>query len=106
MKALLLFLKNENPIGKATNMIRRFIKIAIANRGEIALRIIRAAHEMQIQTITFYSDEEKNAPHVLLSDEAYSLGGGDLNDTYLNIEKIIKIAVENGADAVHPGYGF
>ncbi|MBN2264110.1 MAG: ATP-grasp domain-containing protein [Prolixibacteraceae bacterium] len=87
-------------------MIRKFNKIAIANRGEIALRIIRAARDMQIQTLAFFSDEEKNAPHVLQADEAYSLGSGDLNDTYLNIEKIIKIAVDNGADAVHPGYGF
>lgn len=87
-------------------MIRKFKKIAIANRGEIALRIIRAAHEMQIQTLTFYSEEEKSAPHVLLSDEAYSLGSGDLNNTYLNINKIVEIAVQNGADAVHPGYGF
>ncbi|HKM92758.1 MAG TPA: biotin carboxylase N-terminal domain-containing protein [Prolixibacteraceae bacterium] len=87
-------------------MNRKFRKIAIANRGEIALRIIRTAKALQIKTVVFFSVEEKDAPHVLQADEAYSLGDGELKNTYLNIEKIVRLAIESGAEAVHPGYGF
>ena len=87
-------------------MNRKFRKIAIANRGEIALRIIRTAKALQIKTVVFFSGEEKDAPHVLQADEAYSLGDGELKNTYLNIEKIVRLAIESGAEAVHPGYGF
>lgn len=87
-------------------MNKKFSKILIANRGEIALRIIRAAREMNIATVAVYSDEEKNALHVQQADEAYSLGSGTLSDTYLNIEKIIFFARQSNVDAIHPGYGF
>lgn len=81
-------------------------KIIIANRGEIALRVIQTAREMGIQTVTLYTDEERGLPHCTAGDESYSLGTGALKDTYLNQEKIIEIAKRCGADAIHPGYGF
>lgn len=81
-------------------------KILIANRGEIALRIIQTAKEMGIQTVTLYTDEEKSLPHSSAGDESFSLGSGALKETYLNQDKIIKIAKSCGADAIHPGYGF
>lgn len=87
-------------------MGRKFRKIAIANRGEIALHIIRVAKALQIKTVAFFTEDEKDAPHVLQADEAYSLGNGELKNTYLNIEKIVRLSVESGAEAVHPGYGF
>lgn len=81
-------------------------KILIANRGEIALRIIRSAKKLAIKTVAIYTDSEKNADFVRLADESVSLGDGDLASTYLNIEKIIRIAVTTGSQAIHPGYGF
>ncbi len=93
-------------MAKPLKMNKKFRKIAIANRGEIALRIIRAAKAIQIETLAFYSDDEKNAPHVEQADEGCSLGKGELKDTYLNVEKIVALAIENGAEAIHPGYGF
>ena len=81
-------------------------RLLIANRGEIAVRIIRTAHKLGISTLVIYSDKDKDADHVRLADEAYLLKGDDLISTYLNKEEIIKIAVENKADAIHPGYGF
>ncbi len=81
-------------------------KILIANRGEIALRVINTCKKMGIETVTIFSDEDKTLPHSFMSDESVSLGGGPLSDTYLNIEKIIKIAKDTNADAIHPGYGF
>ncbi|MCF8361161.1 MAG: biotin/lipoyl-binding protein [Prolixibacteraceae bacterium] len=86
--------------------MRKFSKILIANRGEIALRIIRAARAMHLSTVAIYSTDEKNALHVQQSDEAYSLGSGSLSETYLNVKKIISIAMQSNADAIHPGYGF
>lgn len=83
-----------------------FKKILIANRGEIALRIIRTARTMQIKTVAVYSEGEEKSLHVSIADEAVLLGSGSLSDTYLNIEKIIAIAKQTGADAIHPGYGF
>ncbi len=85
---------------------KKIKKILIANRGEIAVRIQRAAKEMGIQTVAVYSDVDRNAPHVLLCDEAYSLDGISSQETYLNIEKILSIARLSGTDAIHPGYGF
>ncbi|GET34246.1 3-methylcrotonyl-CoA carboxylase subunit alpha [Prolixibacter bellariivorans] len=87
-------------------MMQRLEKILIANRGEIALRIIRAARSMHISTVAVYSEEEAGALHVRQADESVSLGAGSLNDTYLNIEKMIQVAVQTGAQAIHPGYGF
>lgn len=86
--------------------MNKFDKILIANRGEIALRIIRAAKTLGIKTVAVYADEEKSAPHVLQADEAYSLVTGDLDNTYLNIEKMVSVAIQCGAQAIHPGYGF
>lgn len=87
-------------------MERRIQKLLIANRGEIAVRIIRAAHDSGIPSVAIYSSGDRNAPHSLMADEAYSLVGTSAQDTYLNIEKIIRIAKKSGADAIHPGYGF
>ena len=80
--------------------------ILIANRGEIAVRIIQTAKKLGIQTISVYSDQDKEALHVKLSDHAWNLGKGSLRDTYLNIEKIMQAAHQSNADAIHPGYGF
>lgn len=83
-----------------------FSKIVIANRGEIAVRIIRTAKKMGVETVAIYTDSEKNALHVQMASQAFSLGNGNLKSTYLNINKIVAIAKESGAEAVHPGYGF
>ncbi|MHA1990749.1 MAG: acetyl-CoA carboxylase biotin carboxylase subunit [Candidatus Hodarchaeales archaeon] len=83
-----------------------FNKILIANRGEISIRISQAAQEMGIKTVAIYSDPDKTAPHVLSADESYPLGGETPQESYLNIEKIIKAAKASGAQAIHPGYGF
>ncbi|MBA3066813.1 acetyl-CoA carboxylase biotin carboxylase subunit, partial [bacterium] len=81
-------------------------KILIANRSEIAIRIMRAARELGIKTAAVYSEVDKNALHAKYADEAYPLGGNHPKESYLNIKKIINIAKDCGADAVHPGYGF
>jgi acetyl-CoA carboxylase biotin carboxylase subunit len=81
-------------------------RILIANRGEIAVRIIKTACEMGIETIAVHDVSEAEAMHVKKADKAVSLGEGTLKDTYLNIDKIIQIARENEVDAIHPGYGF
>ncbi len=87
-------------------MKRRITKLLIANRGEIAVRIIRAAHDSGIPTVAVYSDGDRNSPHAIMADEAYSLVGLTASETYLSIEKIIRIAKRSQADAIHPGYGF
>lgn len=81
-------------------------KIVIANRGEIALRIIRAARSLGIRTVALYTPPESSAPHVRLANESIPLGDGPLSETYLNIPKIISAAKASNADAIHPGYGF
>ena len=83
-----------------------FKKILIANRGEIAVRIIQAAQSLKIATAAIYADSDQSGLHVQRADEAYGLGEGNLSDTYLNIEKIIEIAQHAGCEAIHPGYGF
>ena len=86
--------------------MKLFEKIVIANRGEIAVRIIRSARKLGIATVCIYSAADENELHVSLADEAYGLGEGEIKDTYLNIPKIIEIAKISGSDAIHPGYGF
>jgi len=83
-----------------------FKKILIANRGEIAVRIIRSAKKLGIQTVAIYAEADQDSLHILLADYAYYIGKRELSETYLNIEKIISVAVEAGCDAIHPGYGF
>lgn len=83
-----------------------FKKILIANRGEIALRIIRACKEMNINSVAVYSEADKTSPHTKYADEAYYLGESPSSESYLNQDKIISIAKQVGADAIHPGYGF
>ena len=87
-------------------MTKKIRKILIANRGEIALRIIQTCKELGIETVTLFTDEEKDLPHSSAGTQSFSLGSGALSATYLNQEKIIKIAIDCGADAIHPGYGF
>lgn len=82
-----------------------FSKILIANRGEIAVRIIRACREMGISTVAIYSEADKDAMHVQLADESYCVGGPLVADSYLNMAAIITVAVATGAQAIHPGYG-
>ena len=83
-----------------------FKKILIANRGEIAVRIIRACQELGIGTVAVYSDVDRNALHVRFADEAYHIGPPQSRDSYLRMDKILEVAKKSEADAIHPGYGF
>lgn len=82
-----------------------FSKILIANRGEIAVRIIRACREMGISTVAVYSEADKDSMHVQLADESYCIGPSRVADSYLNVPAILTVAIESGAQAIHPGYG-
>lgn len=86
--------------------MKRFKKILVANRGEIAIRVMRAARELGIKTVAIFSDCDRTSLHVRYADEAYPLGGNLPSETYINMEKILNIAKKCGADAIHPGYGF
>ena len=81
-------------------------KILVANRGEIAVRVMRSCKEMEIRTIAVFSEADRAARHVMYADEAYCIGPAEAKESYLNIDKIIQVALEHGADAIHPGYGF
>ncbi|MDF2636036.1 MAG: Pyruvate carboxylase, partial [Pelosinus sp.] len=83
-----------------------FKRILIANRGEIAVRIIRACQELDIETVAVYSDVDADALHVQLADHAYNIGPADAMNSYLTMDSIIMAAKASKAEAIHPGYGF
>ncbi|MCC6005814.1 MAG: acetyl-CoA carboxylase biotin carboxylase subunit, partial [Thermofilum sp.] len=83
-----------------------FSTILVANRGEIAVRVIRTAKALGIKTVAVYSDADRYSLHVLIADEAVWVGGPEPAESYLNVEAIVEAAKETGAEAVHPGYGF
>src|SRR5262245_13392690 len=84
----------------------RFGKILIANRGEIACRVIRACRELDIRTVAVFSDADRDAVHVRMADEAVHLGPPPARESYLVVDKLLAAIKSTGADAVHPGYGF
>src|SRR6202158_3081131 len=83
-----------------------FNKVLVANRGEIAIRVMRACRELGIATAAVYSDADRNAIHVRYADEAHHIGAAPATESYLQLERIVKVAHDSGAEAIHPGYGF
>src|SRR6202162_4916097 len=83
-----------------------FKKILVANRGEIAVRVMRACRELGIRTVAVYSDADRKALHVRYANEAYHVAPSPSVESYLRIERILDVAKRSGADAIHPGYGF
>ena len=86
--------------------MKHFDSILVANRGEIAVRVIRSAMQQGYRTIAVYSEADADAPHVALADEAVLIGPAPVKDSYLNMERILEAARRTGAQAIHPGYGF
>src|SRR5690606_1816761 len=95
--------RHHFPTGRRPVMFR---KILVANRGEIAVRIIRACRELNIPTVAVYSEADRDALHVELADEAFCVGPPPPTQSYLNIAAIVETAAKAGVDAIHPGYGF
>ena len=87
-------------------MGKRIEKVLVANRGEIALRVVRTLKEMGIASVAVYAEQDRESQYVSMADEAYLLSGDTYKDTYLNEELMLEILRRSGADAVHPGYGF
>jgi acetyl-CoA/propionyl-CoA carboxylase biotin carboxyl carrier protein len=83
-----------------------FTRVLVANRGEIAVRVIRALDELGIESVAVYSEADREAQHVKRATHAYLLGPGPPAESYLNVDKLLAVIEESGAEAVHPGYGF
>lgn len=97
--------QTSNPVSEPV-IYKAFKKVLVANRGEIAVRILKACRERGLATVAVYSDADREAPHVLLADEAVHIGAATSRESYLNMDVLLQAAGRTGADAIHPGYGF